>query len=199
MKIVCVSGGSYKSFYLNHFAKIKHCDLLIFNFGIIYDYVVKDELLDYGVVTKELLSLSNSLKAVVVAGVNVVQNGKTVKSLIVSDGEKIYLSTLKLGVKVCLNESLDEQQYESNLRLKHKKAHSTTNRVHIHNNQFVVGCKTTDFGGCNKIVFTEQKIKPNTAHCNPNKIYIFCNKFGVNVVKNKQNLEYNYKVSIIRI
>ena len=196
MKIVCVSGGSYKSFYLNHFAKIKRCDLLIFNFGIIYDYVVKDELLDYGIVTKELLSLSNSLKAVVVAGVNVVQNNKTTKSLIVSDGEKIYLSTLKLGVKVCLNDDGSEPWQENNTNI--KKTHNKTAK-HAYNNQFVVGCKTTDFGRCNKIVFTEQKIKPYTTHCNPNKIYIFCNKFGVNVVKNKQNLEYNYKVNIIKL
>lgn len=191
MKIVCVSGGSYKSFYLNHFVKIKHCDLLIFNFGIIYDYVVKDELLDYGVVTKELLSLSNALKAVVVAGVNVVQNGKTQKSLIVSDGEKIYLSSLKLGVKVCLNE---DNGKNSSVNLKNRQY-----RGHIFNNQFVVGCKSTNFGSCNKIVFTEQTIKPNIAHCNPNKIYIFCNKFGVNVVKNKQNLEFKYKVNIIKL
>ena len=37
MKIVCVSGGSYKSFYLNYYVNLKSCDLLIFNYGIIYD------------------------------------------------------------------------------------------------------------------------------------------------------------------
>lgn len=193
MKVVCVSGGSYKSFYLNHFAKIKRCDLLIFNFGIIYDYVVKDELLDYGIVTKELLSLSNALKAVVVAGVNVVQNGKSQKSLIVSDGEKIYLSSLKVGVKVCLNDNADENNLSEHNKNKQKKF------KHKSNSQFVVGCKSTNFGSCNKIVFTEQTIKPNVAHCNPNKIYIFCNKFGVNVVQNKQNFEFKYKVNVIKL
>lgn len=192
MKIVCVSGGSYKSFYLNHFNKIKNCDLMIFNFGIIYDYVVKDELLDNGVVTKELLSLSNSLKAVVVAGVNVVQNGKTQKALIVSDGEKIYLSTLKLGVKVCLNMKTLHHK-----AAKQQKDNGYKSKCKI--NEFVIGCRTTSFGGCNKIVFTEQRIKPVLAHCNPKKIYIFCNNFGVSVVQNKQKFDYNYKVSIIKI
>ena len=59
MKIVCVAGGSYKSFYLNYVTKLKKCDLLIFNFGILYDYDIHDELMGKGVVTKELMNLSN--------------------------------------------------------------------------------------------------------------------------------------------
>ena len=50
MKIVCVSGGTYKSFYLNYCIKLRQCDLLLFNFGIIYDYVVSEELLKNAIV-----------------------------------------------------------------------------------------------------------------------------------------------------
>ena len=53
MKIVCVVGGSYKSFYINHFRNIQSCDLLVFNFGILYDYDMKEELLGSAVVTYE--------------------------------------------------------------------------------------------------------------------------------------------------
>lgn len=133
MKIVCVSGGSYKSFYLNHFASLKRCDLLVFNFGIIYDYVVKDELLDYGVVTKELMHLSNALGAVVVAGVNVVRNGGKTRALIVCDGDKVYLSNLKTGVKICLDKRKNFEGL-SNSRAQKLKQKLNSNNVKNNNN-----------------------------------------------------------------
>lgn len=176
MKIVCVAGGSYKSFYLNYFVKLKHCDLLIFNYGIIYDYILKDELFDYGIVTKELLNLAVKLKAVVVAGVNIISHGKATKSLIVCDGKKIYTSTLSLGVKICFEEAKDGK---------------TNNK-----NQFVVGNNKTNFSRCHKIIFTENMAKPNPIHCSNKKLYIFINKHGVVAVNNKILTKRNNKVCV---
>ena len=173
MKIVCVSGGSYKSFYLNHFLKIKRCDLLIFNFGIIYDYVLKNSNMDFEIVKKELINLSTKLKCVVVAGVNIVGKEKTKKSLIVASGNQICMPNLNLGVKVCLN--------AQNGR----------------NNAFVVGGRSTDFGTCNKIILLDQQIAVDVKHCSYKKIYIFLNKHGVTVVHNKRLKKHFYKVSIL--
>lgn len=183
MKIVCVSGGSYKSFYLNHFAKLKQCDLLIFNFGIIYDYILKDELLDYGLVTKELMFLSSSLKAVVVAGINVVRQGTKTKGLIVCDGEKVYMSNLKYGVKI------DIMGNENNRQVCHGRIKCS----------FVVGDKTTNYFKNHKIILSNEHIKPNIAHCSKNKIYIFCNKHGSLLVNNRTLKTNFYKVSVFKI
>lgn len=180
MKIVCVSGGSYKSFYLNHFAKIKNCNLLVFNFGIIYDYILKDELFDYGIVTREINLLAKKLNAIVVAGVNVVKSNQKSKSLIVGDGKNIYLSTIDLGVKVCLNNNL-----------KNKQSNSSTKT------NFVIGGVKTNYADCNKIVLTETPFNINVTHCSRKKIYIFCSQHGVNIVKNKKLSRNFYKVSIL--
>ena len=99
MKIVCVCGGSYKSIYFNNLLKLKSCDLLVFNSNIIYDFVVKDELFGKGLVTKELIELSNRLNCQVVAVANVVSNTKQ-KSLIVCDGDKVYTSSITDGIKI---------------------------------------------------------------------------------------------------
>lgn len=182
MKIVCVSGGSYKSFYLNHFSKIKQCDLLVFNFGIIYDYIFKDELYDFGVVTQELNLLAKTLKAIVVAGVFVVKAGKKTKSLIVSDGKKIYLSTFELGVKVCLRKQL-------------QKFNNATKKDNYVN--FVVGGAKTNYAGSNKIVLNDKPINVKVEHCSNKKIYIFCSNHGVDVVKCKKLTRNFYKVSVL--
>ena len=176
MKIVCVAGGSYKSFYLNHFSKLKRCDLLLFNFGIIYDYVCENETID-GVVSSELHHLANDLGAVVVAKVNIIKNGVKSKGIIVSNGKQIFISNLKLGVKVCLN-----------------NWHKGQNKIQ----QFIIGGRNTDFSNCHKILLSDQPIHPNVLHCSNNKIYIFCNKKGVEVVKNKTLFKNNYKVAILK-
>lgn len=67
MKIFYVAGGSYKSFYLNCFLKIKYCDLLIFNFDIIYDIDLKN--FKNSVAVSELLELSKALNCIVLAGI----------------------------------------------------------------------------------------------------------------------------------
>jgi len=67
MKVVCVSGGSYKSNYLKIIKSHLKCDLLIFNAGIIYEYDESKELLGFGLVIKELIQLSNLLNSVVAA------------------------------------------------------------------------------------------------------------------------------------
>ena len=156
MRIVCVAGGSYKSFYLNYFSKLSRCDLLIFNFGIIYDYNTFNELMGDAIVTKELMNLSQSMHGVVVAGVNVV-GAEKVKSIIVCDGDKIQLDKAISGA-----------------------------RVHIKNHTFIVGDEHTDYKKANKIILCNKRIEPNLTHCSKRKIYIFCDKFGVNFVQNQK-------------
>lgn len=155
MKIICVAGGSYKSFYLNYFINLSSCDLLIFNFGIIYDYDICKELTGSALVTRELMMLSKKLKAIVVAGVNIVYKGKTDKSIIVCDGEKIHISNVKIGAK-----------------------------IYIKKTSFVIGDESTQCKSNNKIILSSKRIYPNLAHCSKRKIYIFFDKFGVCLVEN---------------
>lgn len=154
MKIVCVSGGNYKSFYLNYFIKLRQCDLLLFNFGIIYDYVVSEELLKNAIVTKELMFLSKKLNAMVVAGVFVNNNNERIKSIIVCDGDKIHLNNIKKGAKISFK-----------------------------NITFIVGDENTNYLHYNKIVFSKNKIIPNLNNCSKRKIYLFCDKSGVSLVQ----------------
>ena len=153
MKIVCVAGGSYKSFYLNHLVNLRKADMLVFNFGIIYDYVQEDELLGDALVTKELLSLSRRLNATVVAGVFVVMGKSRHKAIIVSDGDKIHIFDIQKGAK-----------------------------IQSGNHTFVIGDEHTDYRTYHKIVLTKTQIRPNVSSCSKRKILIFCDKFGVNVV-----------------
>lgn len=155
MKIVCVSGGSYKSIYFNNLLKLKSCDLLVFNSNIIYDFVVKDELFGKGLVTKELIELSNKLNCQVVAVANVVSNTKQ-KSLIVCDGDKVYTSSITDGIKICIKGKC-----------------------------FFVGCKKTKFYNYNKIILEDERIYPIANNCSDKKIYLFVDKLGVSFIKNK--------------
>lgn len=156
MRIVCVAGGSYKSFYLNYFCKLSRCDLLVFNYGIIYDYNTFNELLGDAIVTKELLALSSALHCVVVAGVYVV-GAERVKSIIVCDGDKIQLDKAASGAK-----------------------------IHVKNLTFIVGDERTDYKNANKIILCNKRIEPILQHCSKRKIYVFCDKFGVNFVQNQK-------------
>lgn len=158
MRIVCVAGGSYKSFYLNCFVKLKRCDLLIFNYGIIYNYNTSEELLGQALVTKELMSISKALKCVIVAGVMVEGCNKTTKSIIVCDGDKIHIENTCIGA-----------------------------RIHVKNKSFIIGDEFTDYKKQNKIILCSKRIEPNLSHCSKRKIYVFCDKFGVNIV-NKQKM-----------
>lgn len=156
MRIVCVAGGSYKSFYLNYFSKLSRCDLLIFNYGIIYDYNTFNELMGDAIVTKELMNLSQALHCIVVAGVYVV-GAQKVKSIIVCNGDKIQLDNAISGA-----------------------------RIHLKNQTFIVGDEFTDYKKANKIILCNKRIEPNLTHCSKRKIYIFCDKFGVNFVQNQK-------------
>ncbi len=169
MKIICVAGGSYKSFYLNYFVKLSRCDLLIFNFDIIYDYDICNELMKQAVVTKELMSLAKSLHSIVAAGVNVISKDTTHKSIIVCDGEKIHITSAKQGAK-----------------------------IFVKGKCFIIGTENTDYKKCNKIILSKKRIYPNINHCAKRKIYVFCDNFGVCIVENgKMNRKFNKYSKII--
>ena len=165
MRIVCVAGGSYKSFYLNYFSKLSRCDLLVFNFGIIYDYNTFNELMGDALVTKELMNLSKALRCVVAAGAYVVGE-KRGKSIIVCNGDKIQIDKCAFGA-----------------------------RIQIKKQTFIVGDEQTDYKKANKIILCDKRIEPNLAHCSKRKIYIFCDNFGVNFVQNKKMTRKFYKYS----
>ncbi len=111
MKIICISGGSYKSCYLNYLQKLKFCDLLIINFGVMY--VCNNNTRDnFEIVGNELFLLARRLQAVVVAGIEVVDNNTKRRVLMHCDGEKVIIdNTILLKLKkhrfiVCSNKSL---------------------------------------------------------------------------------------------
>ena len=166
MRIVCVAGGSYKSFYINCFLKLKKCNLLIFNYGIIYNYNTKAELLGDALVTKELMSLAKALRCLVVAGVFVENFNKKTKSIIVCNGDKIQIENAKQGAKIMVG-----------------------------NKSFIVGDELTDYKKQNKIILCNKRIEPNLTHCSKRKIYVFCDKFGVSIVQNKKKTRKFYKYS----
>lgn len=156
MKIVCVSGGSYKSFYLNYLKKLGGCDLIVFNYGIIYNYNIKEELFGNAIVTKELMSLSKRLHSLVVAGV-FVEGQNVKKSIIVCDGEKIHLVDAKVGIK-----------------------------LEVCKSEFAIGDERLQIKGCNKIILSSIRIHPCVEHCVDKRVYIFCDNFGVTMVKNRK-------------
>ncbi len=170
MKIVCVCGGSYKSFYLNCFVKLKKCNLLLFNFGLFYDYVVGDELLKTGVVTKELLMLARQLNAYVVAGTYMVANGVRKKVVIVCDGDKVEIVEAQNGAVINLKGTL-----------------------------FCVGDEKVRCTKFNKIILSSNRIKPKLNHCIKQRTYIFMDDYGTTLVKNKNLTRKSQKISIFKI
>lgn len=170
MKIVCVAGGSYKSFYLNFFCKLKKCNLLVFNYGIFYDYNVKDELVGNAVVTKEILFLARKLHCLVVAGIYKVFNNRKTKAIIFSNGDKFHLSNTKMGQE-----------------------------IHIKNNSFIVGDETTNYLNKNKIILSTKKITPKLSNCSSKKLYIFCDKFGTTFIQNKKLVRKFNKINVFNI
>lgn len=157
MKIIFVSGGSYKSFYLNYYLKLKKCDLLIFNYGIIYDYVLEDELASDGFITKELVGLSKSLKCTVVAGIYVKKGANFEKSIIKCNHDKVSISSSSEGVII---------PYK--------------------NSYIKIGDVSCNFRNFHKIVFSDNRIIPNLNHCNSYKFYAFVYKYGVEIIIDKK-------------
>lgn len=166
MKIICVAGGSYKSFYLNYVINLRKCDLLILNFGILYDYDMHDELMGSGVVTKELINLSNKLDTQIVAGIFVKYKNKIEKSIILCNRDKIELNQISLGAKVI-----------------------------VKNKTFVVGDENTKFNSKNKIILSSKRLYPNLEHCALNKFYVFLDKFGVTFVEKQKMIRKFSKYS----
>lgn len=95
MKIFCVSGGKYKSFYLNAFLKIKNYDLIVINFGIMYDLLTEA---DKDTVVNELLLLQEKAKVPIIAGVKVGE--KRTRKLVFCDEKGYSLHSIKQGVKI---------------------------------------------------------------------------------------------------
>lgn len=92
MNIVCVSGGSYKSIYLNYLIKLKKCDLLIFNFSIFYN-IDKIKKIENSIVGKEIVELSKMLNCTVVVGVII---NKLNYILVCKDGEILLYGNKQL-------------------------------------------------------------------------------------------------------
>lgn len=157
MKIVCVAGGSYKSFYINYAVKLKKCDLLIFNFGILYDYYIKDKLIENHVLTNELIFLSNKLDCVIVAGIYVIDNEKKFKAIIKYDKGKIDLYSPKFGAEISVN-----------------------------THKFIVGDRNTNYLKFDKIVLSNERLIINPKNCSRKKIYVFFDRHGVNFIINKK-------------
>lgn len=121
-----------------------------------YDYVVKEELLGYAVVTRELLMLSKELGCQIVAGVNVVSKFGTKKSIILCDKDKIHIFSVSVGAQVVVGNKL-----------------------------FCIGDESTKLKFGNKIVMSNKRIYPNLNNCSDKKSYLFLDKFGVSFVENK--------------
>ena len=155
MKIIFVSGGSYKSFYLNHYLILKKCDLLVFNFGVIYDYVLKHENNGFGIVKPELTSIANRLNAKVVAGVNVIDNGQIKKSIIICDGKSIIIKPADIGAYLI-----------------------------VKNRRFAIGNEKCKAHANYKIILSKKRIYPIVSHCSLRKVYVFCDNFGLCLVQN---------------
>jgi len=97
MRIVCVAGGSYKSFYLNRFLKLNKCDLIVFNFGIFYNINSKSSN-KAKLIFQEIRDLSDCKNCVVVAGVVINYNSFFV--VCKNKAFKIYPSKYNVKLKV---------------------------------------------------------------------------------------------------
>ena len=113
MRVVCVAGGSYKSFYLNYFVNLRRCDLLILNFNIFYKINSLEQFNNSSVVS-EIVNLFLLKRCVVVAGVFignkqyvvVYKNGKlqmniAAKGIIVNiKRQKFLVSTIQHSTRI---------------------------------------------------------------------------------------------------
>ena len=168
MKIVFVLGGSYKSFYLNYFLKLKRCDILVFNFNVLYDVELKKELQGQGIVFNELKELSKKLGAIVVAGVNVNTGFGTKKCIVVCNGEEIKFRPANIGTN-----------------------------INFKRHNILIGNEKCNKKNDVKIILSEERICPNVVNCSPKKVYIFCDKFGLIYIQNRKMKRKFYKYSKI--
>ena len=99
---------------------------------------------------------------------NLVYGNKSEKAFLSCDGEKINVSKSKSGIKVVLK-----------------------------NKTFIIGDNKTNYYQYNKIVLTNNRIYPKIEHCLNDKIYIFCDKFGVTFIENKKLIRKFNKYSKI--
>lgn len=161
-----VSGGNYKNLYLNYLCKLQ-CDLLVINFGVLYDYKVEN-CYSTKLIKEELLMLAQQKKCVVIAGVYIIKKKKKRKAIFESDGEKVTMHNVKPGVELSFE-----------------------------NNKLIIGDRNTRFNGCNMILLSYKQITIETLHCSRSKVYIFCDKYGVNCVVNKKLKRKFNKISKI--
>ena len=142
MKVVCVSGGSYKSFYINHFLHLKKCDVLIFNFGIIYDYDKNES----SVIKNEFKSIYEKLGCVIVAGVKL--NGENEKFFLVFDGVDLVIHQAKNPIKITrknadIEVGLYNSLFKSDRRIILSKYRVYPNLNHISKNDCYVFCDSS--------------------------------------------------------
>lgn len=170
MKIVFVLGGSYKSFYLNYFLKLTSCDLLVFNFDVLYDVNIEAEHNNKGVVFKELQGLAEKLGCEIVAGVNVVAGGKIKPAIMYFSGGEFKTFNPYFGC-----------------------------RFKLKNKSIVVADDGNNLTADVKIVLSKKRIVPSISHCSNKKIYAFCDQFGINLIENKKLTRKFYKYTTIII
>lgn len=162
MKIICVSGGSYKSIYLNHLLKLRSCDLLIFNFGIIYDYDLRSNKNRNTLIISELSMLASRFKACVVAGVDVKTNHENFKGIIVCNDNNFNVYRAKNGVK-----------------------------INLCGKEFAICYANSFIKSKNKIVLSTKRLYPKANHCSTKKFILFCDRFGATIVQN-QKIKRNF-------
>lgn len=166
MKIVVVSGGNYKNLYLNYLCKLQ-CDLLVINFGVLYDYRVENGY-STKLIKEELLMLAQQNNCVIIAGIYIINKKKKRKAFIESDGEQVAIHNVKHGVKFSFE-----------------------------NKKFIIGDRNTCFNGCNIVLLSNKQIAIETLRCSRHKVYVFCDKHGVNCVVNKKLKRKFNKISKI--
>lgn len=167
MKIICVSGGSYKSCYLNFLQKIKSCDLLILNYGVLYtlDYAKINE---FDIVKDEMRMLSSRLHCKIVAGVFVKSGDRTYQSILLLDNNSLEI----FGTHSCKT-------------------------ISVKNHKFSLCTNGNYSANCDKIILSTKRIHPNLSHCSRRRKYIFCDNFGVTIVEKKKLKRKFYKYSKI--
>ena len=111
MRIVCVAGGSYKSFYLNHFLKINKCDLIVFNFGIFYNIRI-NSVNNSKLIFEEICHLAECKNCAIVAGV-VIDNNRYF--VICKNGELNIYSAKKQAILKLRNKEflITEKRFDS--------------------------------------------------------------------------------------
>ncbi|MFQ6752019.1 MAG: hypothetical protein ACLRFL_00440 [Clostridia bacterium] len=130
MNIICVAGGSFYSFYINYFLKIKHCDILVFNFEIFDTLDLKEEMSGSGII-EDIEQLSQRLNCPVVVGVMVKSNGRLYPAILSYYKEMMGISGVRRGLE-----------------------------LKIKNKTFIIGVKNTNFRNCNKIILSKDRMYP---------------------------------------